>query len=163
MSRPPSTHTPPPQSYRVSERDLTEIQLHSVDSINDLHRTEHRGVRPPLSPAHSPSANGNLRFHGEADVHPTGRTVGSQWQKHFRDTWRSSSGSPRVAAAAGGVITLLLLTLVFSVYFLVQQGGAIRTLTEAVREKQDVAMEISRLIQELQALRHNLTALRDGP
>ena len=38
-----------------------------------------------------------------------------------------------------------------------------RTLREAVREKQDVSMEISKLIQELQALRHNLTALRDRP
>lgn len=40
MSRPPSSQTTP-QFYRVSERDLTEIELHSVDSINDLHRTHH--------------------------------------------------------------------------------------------------------------------------
>lgn len=38
MSRPSSTQTTP-QFYRVSDRDLTEIELHSVDSINDLHRT----------------------------------------------------------------------------------------------------------------------------
>lgn len=34
-----STSSPPPAFVRVSERDLTEIELHSVDSINDLHRT----------------------------------------------------------------------------------------------------------------------------
>lgn len=47
MSRPPSSQTTP-QFYRVSERDLTEIELHSVDSINDLHRTHaehsHKGT-----------------------------------------------------------------------------------------------------------------------
>ena len=40
MSRPPSSQTTP-QFQRVSERDLTEIELHSVDSISDLHRTHH--------------------------------------------------------------------------------------------------------------------------
>eukprot|EP00064_Thunnus_orientalis_P021410 superscaffoldBa00006475_g21573 len=86
MSRPPSQASP--QSYRVSERDLTEIELHSVDSINDLHRTH---------PEHSHK---------------------------------------------------------------VQQGGALRMLTDAVREKEAAATELSLLIQELQTLRHNLTAMR---
>ncbi|XP_044065918.1 uncharacterized protein si:dkey-20d21.12 isoform X2 [Siniperca chuatsi] len=89
MSRPPSSQTTP-QFYRVSDRDLTEIELHSVDSINDLHRTHHE---------HSHK---------------------------------------------------------------VQQGGAVRMLTEAVREKDAAATELSLLIQELQALRHNLTAMRGG-
>lgn len=40
MSRPPSCQTTP-QFNRVSDKDLTEIELHSVDSINDLHRTHH--------------------------------------------------------------------------------------------------------------------------
>lgn len=44
----------------------------------------------------------------------------------------------------------------------VQQGGAVRMLTEAVREKEAAATELSLLIQELQALRHNLTAMRGG-
>lgn len=38
MSRPPSCQSTP-QFYRISDKDLTEIELHSVDSINDLHRT----------------------------------------------------------------------------------------------------------------------------
>lgn len=42
----------------------------------------------------------------------------------------------------------------------VQQGGAVQRLTEALREKEAAANELSLLIQELQVLRHNLTALR---
>lgn len=45
---------------------------------------------------------------------------------------------------------------------LVQQGGAIRMLTEAVREKEAAAAQLTLLIQELQALRLNLTARRGG-
>lgn len=46
MSRPPSCQSTP-QFYRISDKDLTEIELHSVDSINDLHRTHdhsHKGT-----------------------------------------------------------------------------------------------------------------------
>lgn len=42
----------------------------------------------------------------------------------------------------------------------VQQGGAVQQLTEALKQKEAAATELSLLIQELQALRHNLTALR---
>lgn len=42
----------------------------------------------------------------------------------------------------------------------VQQGGAVRMLTEALREREAAATELSLLIQELQTLRHNLTAIR---
>lgn len=44
----------------------------------------------------------------------------------------------------------------------VQQGGAVQRLTEALKQKEAAATELSLLIQELQALRHNLTALRGG-
>lgn len=44
----------------------------------------------------------------------------------------------------------------------VQQGGAIRMLTEATKEKEAAAAELKLLIQELQALRRNLTAMRGG-
>lgn len=46
------------------------------------------------------------------------------------------------------------------IFTLVQQGGAVHRLTEALREKEAAAAELSLLIQELQVLRHNLTALR---
>lgn len=49
-----------------------------------------------------------------------------------------------------------------SVLFPVQQGGALQRLTEAVRQKEAAATQLSQLIQELQALRHNLTVTRGG-
>lgn len=42
----------------------------------------------------------------------------------------------------------------------VQQSSVVQRLTEALKEKEVAATELSLLIQELQALRHNLTALR---
>lgn len=47
-----------------------------------------------------------------------------------------------------------------SVSPLVQQGGTVQRLTEALKEKEVTATELTLLIQELQMLRHNLTALR---
>ncbi|KAK5863287.1 hypothetical protein PBY51_000328 [Eleginops maclovinus] len=162
MSRPPSSQTTP-QFYRVSERDLTEIELHSVDSINDLHRTHHehsnKGVRPPR-PANSPSSNGNLYTCDMAAVNQRGRPISSKWQSRLQDMLTPSSS--RAYAMGCAIITLLLLTVLLIFYFLVQQGGAIQMLTEAVREKEAAATELSLLIQQLQALRHNLTALRGG-
>lgn len=40
MARPPSSQSSP-QLHSISDRELTEVQLHSVDSINDLHRSQH--------------------------------------------------------------------------------------------------------------------------
>lgn len=162
MSRPPSIQTTP-QFYRVSDRDLTEIELHSVDSINDLHRTHpehcHKGVRPPR-PAYSPCSNGNLYTSDVAAVNQSGRPVSGKWQSRLQDMLTPSSS--RAYAMGCALITLLLLTVLLIFYFLVQQGGAIQMLTEAVREKEAAATELSLLIQELQALRHNLTAMRGG-
>ncbi|CAB1449245.1 unnamed protein product [Pleuronectes platessa] len=151
MSRPPSQTTP--QFYRVSERDLTEIELHSVDSINDLHRThpEHsqKGVRPPR-PAYTPSSNGNLYTCDPTGVSQRGHPVSSKWQSGLQDMLTPSSS--RAYAMGCAIITLLLLTS--------SRGGAIQMLTEAVKEKEAAATELSLLIQELQSLRHNLTARR---
>ncbi|XP_071331320.1 uncharacterized protein [Trachinotus anak] len=162
MSRPPSSQTTP-QLYRVSDRDLTEIELHSVDSINDLHRTHHehshKGMRPPR-PAYTPSPNGNLCTADMAAASQRGRLVSSKWQSRLQDMLTPSSS--RAYAMGCAIITLLLLTVLLIFYFLVQQGGAIQLLTEAVREKEAAAAELSSLIQELQALRHNLTVMRGG-
>ncbi|KAF6733069.1 hypothetical protein FQA47_024777 [Oryzias melastigma] len=162
MSRPPSSQTTP-QFYRVSERDLTEIELHSVDSINDLHRTHpehsHKGVRPPR-PAYTPSPNGNLYTHDGTAANHRGHPLGSKLQSHLQELMRP--GSSRAFAMSCAVIALLLLTVLLIFYFLVQQGGAIRMLTEAVRDKEAASAELSLLLQELQALRLNLTARRGG-
>lgn len=44
----------------------------------------------------------------------------------------------------------------------VQQGGMIQMLAEAVKEKKAAATELTLLIQELQELNRNLTAMRRG-
>uniref|UniRef100_UPI0037E85CD9 uncharacterized protein n=1 Tax=Semicossyphus pulcher TaxID=241346 RepID=UPI0037E85CD9 len=160
MSRPPSSQTTP-QSYRVSERDLTEIELHSVDSINDLHRMhpEHsqKGMRPPR-PAYTPSPNGNLYTCDVPAVNQRRHPASSKWQTRLQDMLTPSSSHAYAMGCA--IITLLLLTVLLIFYFLVQQGGAVQMLTEAVREKETAAKELSLLIQELQALRNNFTAVR---
>ncbi|XP_040009363.1 uncharacterized protein si:dkey-20d21.12 [Xiphias gladius] len=162
MSRPPSSQTTP-QFYRVSDRDLTEIELHSVDSINDLHRTHpehnHKGMRPPR-PAYTPSLNGNLYTCDMAAVRQRGHPASSKWQSRLQDMLTPTSS--RAYAMGCAIITLLLLTVLLIFYFLVQQGGAIQVLTMAAREKEAAATELSLLIQELQALRQNLTAMRGG-
>ncbi|XP_056278253.1 uncharacterized protein si:dkey-20d21.12 [Pseudoliparis swirei] len=162
MSRPPSSQTTP-QFYRVSDRDLTEIELHSVDSINDLHRTHlelsHKGSRPPR-PAYSPSSNGNLCTSDTRTVNQRGHPVSSKWQSRLQDMFTPSSSHAYAMGCA--IITLLLLTVLLIFYLLVQQGGAVRTLTEAVKEREVAATQLSLLIQELQALRLNLTAMRGG-
>ncbi|XP_043974184.1 uncharacterized protein si:dkey-20d21.12 [Gambusia affinis] len=161
MSRPPSSQTTP-QFYRVSERDLTEIELHSVDSINDLHRTHpehsHKGMRPPR-PAYTPSPNGNLYTHDGTAVSQRGRPLGSKWPRRLQDMLTPSSS--RAYATSCAIVTLLLLT-VLLIFVLVQQGAAIRMLTEAVREKEAAANKLELLIQELQELRRNMTAVRRG-
>ncbi|XP_035991176.1 uncharacterized protein si:dkey-20d21.12 [Fundulus heteroclitus] len=162
MSRPPSSQTTP-QFYRVSERDLTEIELHSVDSINDLHRTHpehsHKGMRPPR-PTYTPSPNGNLRTHDGTAVSQRGHPLSSKWQRRLQDMLTPSSS--RAYAMGCAIITLLLLTVLLIFYFLVQQGSAIRMLTEAMKEKEAAARELTLLIQELQELRRNMTAMRRG-
>ncbi|KAM3618069.1 uncharacterized protein V6R79_014803 [Siganus canaliculatus] len=161
MSRPSSTQTTP-QFYRVSDKDLTEIELHSVDSINDLHRMHHehshKGMKPPR-PAYTPSPNGNLYTFDPA-ANQRGHPVSSKWQSRLQDMLTPTSS--RAYAMACAIITLLLLTVLLIFYFLVQQGGAVRMLTEAMREKEVAAKELSLLIQELQTLRQNLTLMRGG-
>ncbi|TNM86487.1 uncharacterized protein [Takifugu rubripes] len=158
MSRPPSCQSTP-QFYRISDKDLTEIELHSVDSINDLHRMHehsHKGMRPPR-PAYTPAPNGTLYTCDAAAVNQS-RQASSKWQTRLQEMLTPSSS--RAYAMGCAIITLLLLTVFLIFYFLVQQGGAVQRLTEALREKEAAASELSLLIQELQVLRHNLTALR---
>nr|XP_046199397.1 uncharacterized protein si:dkey-20d21.12 [Oncorhynchus gorbuscha]XP_046199398.1 uncharacterized protein si:dkey-20d21.12 [Oncorhynchus gorbuscha] len=165
MAKPPptpitsvSSPTTPVFFTRISDRDLTEIELHSVESINDLHRTHpeynHKGSRrPPLPPA--PSTNGNPHLRDRPVVCQTGHPMTSLWQRTFRDLLTPTSFRYTVIA-----LMLLMLLLIF--YFLVQQGSTLRSLTKAVRERQAAALEISQLIQELQALCHNLSAITGG-
>ncbi|XP_077438880.1 uncharacterized protein LOC144061865 [Vanacampus margaritifer] len=151
MSRTPSQTTL--QNYRVSDKDLTEIELHSVDSINDLHRTHpehiHKGSKPPR-PAYTPSVNGTLHAQHMRRVNG-----GGKWQIRLQDML-----TPRSSRACAVITLLLLLTLVLIFYFLGQQGSALRRLTETLKEKEAAATQLSALIQQLQALTLNLTATR---
>ncbi|XP_055787946.1 uncharacterized protein si:dkey-20d21.12 [Salvelinus fontinalis] len=162
MAKQPPSPTTPVFFTRISDRDLTEIELHSVESINDLHRTHpehnHKGSRrPPLPPA--PSTNGNLHLRDRPVVYQTGHPMRSRWQSTLRDLLMPTSFRYTMGCA---VTSLMLLTLLLIFCFLVQQGSALRSLTEAVRERQAATLEVSQLIQELQVLRHNLTAITGG-
>ncbi|XP_052420142.1 uncharacterized protein si:dkey-20d21.12 isoform X4 [Carassius gibelio] len=140
---------------RVSERDLTEIELHSVDSINDLHRThseQHsKGVQPPRPPP--PTSNGNLQMQDRGDVYQTG-PVRRPSVSRLNDMCTSTRRHYFLACAA---IIAFLITLILIFSFLVQQSSALNTLLEMVKQKKETAEEISKLLQELQKLHINLT------
>ncbi|XP_052420140.1 uncharacterized protein si:dkey-20d21.12 isoform X2 [Carassius gibelio] len=150
-----STPSPPPVFVRVSERDLTEIELHSVDSINDLHRThseQHsKGVQPPRPPP--PTSNGNLQMQDRGDVYQTG-PVRRPSVSRLNDMCTSTRRHYFLACAA---IIAFLITLILIFSFLVQQSSALNTLLEMVKQKKETAEEISKLLQELQKLHINLT------
>ncbi|XP_050973571.1 uncharacterized protein si:dkey-20d21.12 [Labeo rohita] len=155
-----STPSPPPPAFvRVSERDLTEIELHSVDSINDLHRThteQHsKGVQPPRPPP--PSSNGNLPTQDRIVVYQTGQPVRRPCVSRLNDICTSTRRHYFLSCAAI-IAFLLILILIFS--FLVQQSNALHTLLEMVKQKQETAEEISQFLQELQKLHINLTEQR---
>lgn len=151
-----STPSPPPVFVRVSERDLTEIELHSVDSINDLHRTHSEqhskaGVQPPRPPP--PTSNGNLQMQDRGDVYQTG-PVRRPSVSRLNDMCTSTRRHYFLACAA---IIAFLITLILIFSFLVQQSSALNTLLEMVKQKKETAEEISKLLQELQKLHINLT------
>ncbi|XP_076860073.1 uncharacterized protein LOC143513032 [Brachyhypopomus gauderio] len=145
---------------QISDKDLTEIELHSVDSISDLHRThpeQHgKGSRPPRP--RPPSINGKLQTLDRPVACQTGHRMRTSRLKQLSSTcvpftWRYS------VACVAVILVLITLILIFS--FLVQQSRALHTLSEMVSQRQETAEEISILVQELQDLRRNLTTSRD--
>ncbi|XP_036388344.1 uncharacterized protein si:dkey-20d21.12 [Megalops cyprinoides] len=151
--------SPAPVFIRISDRDLTEIELHSVESINDLHRTHTeqppKGSRQPRPQA--PSTNGNLQIHDMPVVYQTGYSMRRSWYRQLRGFCASTVCRYSWGCVA---VTLMLLTLLLIIYFLVQQGSALHLLSQVVRDKEAANLEISLLIQELQDLRKNLTIIR---
>ncbi|XP_059358774.1 uncharacterized protein si:dkey-20d21.12 isoform X2 [Carassius carassius] len=156
MKSTPSPPPPPPVFVRVSEHDLTEIELHSVDSINDLHRThseQHsKVVQPPRPPP--PTSNGNLQMQDRGVVYQTGQPVRRPCVSRLNDMCTSTRRHYFLACAA---IIAFLITLILIFSFLVQQSSALNTLLEIVKQKKETAEEISQLLQELQKLHINLT------
>ncbi|XP_035377836.1 uncharacterized protein si:dkey-20d21.12 isoform X1 [Electrophorus electricus] len=156
---PPAPSTPL-GFVQISDKDLTEIELHSVDSISDLHRAhpeQHgKGCRPARPKP--PSINGKLQSLDKPAICQSGHQMRRSHLKQLSSMcipcmWRYS-----LACVA---LTLILLTLILIFSFLVQQSRALHTLSEMVSQRQETTEEISILIQELQALRRNLTALGD--
>ncbi|XP_051949972.1 uncharacterized protein si:dkey-20d21.12 [Xyrauchen texanus] len=150
--------TPPPAFVRVSDRDLTEIELHSVDSINDLHRTHfeqhNKGVIPPRPPP--PSTNGILHMQDRPVDCQTAQSSRRPCVSSLNDICTSARWRYFLACAAI-IVALLALILIFS--FLVQQSSALHTLLEMVKQKPEAAEEISLLLQEVHKMHLNLTAV----
>lgn len=135
-----STPSPPPAFVRVSERDLTEIELHSVDSINDLHRTHSEQHSKGISSCKKtvcmtlksllvsttqtylslagvqpprpppPSSNGNLQMQDRAVVYQTGQPA---CMSRLNDICTSTRRHYFLACAAI-IAFLLILILIFS-------------------------------------------------
>ncbi|KAM9476346.1 uncharacterized protein Hap1MRO34_011930 isoform 2-T2 [Clarias gariepinus] len=137
---------------------MTEIELHSVDSISDLHRThpdQHiKGVRPPRP--HPPSINGNLQMIDRPAVCQTGDQMRRSRLSQLNDMWPSSKSRYSLTCVAA-VLIFLTVILIFS--FLVQQSRTLHWLVETLTQRQETTEEMSFIVQELQALRRNLTAL----
>ncbi|XP_046728100.1 uncharacterized protein si:dkey-20d21.12 isoform X2 [Silurus meridionalis] len=120
----------------ISDKDMTEIELHSVDSISDLHRThteQHsKGVRPPRP--QPPSINGNLRMIDRPIVCQTGYRIRRSHLSQLSDMWTSSKWCYCLICVAVMLI-LLIVILIFS--FLVQQNRTLQRLVEELRERQE--------------------------
>ncbi|XP_060788720.1 uncharacterized protein si:dkey-20d21.12 [Neoarius graeffei] len=155
---PPS---PPSAFVPISDKDMTEIELHSVDSISDLHRThpeQHsKGVRPPRP--QPPSINGNLRMIDRPVVCQAGYQMRRSPMSHINDMWNISTWRYSLTCVA---VILILLTVILIFSFLVQQSRTLHRLAEALRQRQETTEEMSIIFQELQALRRNLTSLKIG-
>ncbi|KAI7797605.1 uncharacterized protein si:dkey-20d21.12 [Triplophysa rosa] len=153
-----STPSPPPAF--VSDRDLTEIELHSVESISDLHRTnteQHsKGVLPPRPPP--PSTNGTLQMQDRIVVYQTGQSAGRPCVSRLKDICTSTRWHYFLACAA---IIVFLLTLILIFAFLVHQSNALQTLLEVMKQQQKTFEEISQFLQGPQKLRFNLTVVPD--
>ncbi|XP_047656079.1 uncharacterized protein si:dkey-20d21.12 [Tachysurus fulvidraco] len=154
-----SPPTPPSAFVHISDKDMTEIELHTVDSISDLHRThseQHcKGVRPPRP--QPPSINGNLQMIDRPVVCQTGYRMRGSHLSQLNDMWTSSKCGYTLTCVA---VVLILLTVILIFSFLVQQSRTLHRLAEALTQRQETTEEISIIFQELQALRKNLTALK---
>uniref|UniRef100_W5NAC7 Si:dkey-20d21.12 n=1 Tax=Lepisosteus oculatus TaxID=7918 RepID=W5NAC7_LEPOC len=160
LKAPPS---PAAGFVRISDRDLTEIELHSVDSIADLHRFNgcadpgaktQAGSRSPR-PQHG-SSNGNLLALDAPAVCQTGYPMRRRWG---RCCACCTPGLCRFSWLCVAV-TLLLVALALIFYFLVQQADSLYALSQASWERKALSREVSQLLPALQELLRNLTATR---
>ncbi|KAF4072473.1 hypothetical protein AMELA_G00263360 [Ameiurus melas] len=143
----------------ISDKDMTEIELHSVDSISDLHRThpeQHsKGVRPPRP--QPPSINGNLQMIDRPVVCQTGYRMRRSHLSKLSDMWTSSKWRYSLTCVA---VMLILLTVILIFIVLVQQSRTLHRLAEVLSQRQETADKTSIIFEELQTLRRNLTPLK---
>ncbi|XP_042563618.1 uncharacterized protein si:dkey-20d21.12 isoform X2 [Clupea harengus] len=134
----------------LSDGDLTEIQLHSVESINDLHRNHSEqpqkasGGRPPLLPFALPS-NGNV---STSVLRPSARQTNqppNEAQKYY----------PRILIYAS--LSLLLITLAVILFVVVKQASTVSSLSEVLLQHLGQFQEVSQLKHKLQLLERNLS------
>ncbi|XP_062397075.1 uncharacterized protein si:dkey-20d21.12 [Sardina pilchardus] len=139
--------SPPLRPAFLSDGDLTEIQLHSVESINDLHRhhSEQKGGRPPFHPFSLPS-NGNVST-------PVLRTSARQTAQPPQDAVKYY---PHLLICAS--LGLLLVTLAVILFVIVKQASTVSSLSELLLQNQGRAQEVAELKHKLQLLERNLNA-----
>ncbi|KAK3540281.1 hypothetical protein QTP70_029615, partial [Hemibagrus guttatus] len=154
-----SPPTPPSAFVHITDKDMTEIELHTVDSISDLHRThpeQHsKGVRPPRP--QPPSINGNLQMIDRQVVCHKGYQMRGSHLSQLVDMWTSSKCRNSLTCVA---LMVILLTIILIFSSLVQQSRTLNRLAEALTQRRETTEEMSIIFQELQALRKNLTALK---
>ncbi|XP_051777325.1 uncharacterized protein si:dkey-20d21.12 [Erpetoichthys calabaricus] len=136
---------------RISDQAMTEIELHSVESINDLHRLNNN-----LEPAKTGGKPVRLEDNGGSG--PFSKKVHLSLRRP-RDVCCAYCG-PGLCRYVWVWLTVILAFAALSTifYFLVRQNESIHALSFAINQRKELVKELSALTKELQELRHNLTA-----
>ncbi|KAL2103870.1 hypothetical protein ACEWY4_000738 [Coilia grayii] len=143
---------PPSHPVFISDRDLTEIQLHSVESINDIHRNhseQSRKVsisRPPPVPF-TPPPNGNVP---SPVLNPSARHA----KQPSSETPKYQP--PRILIFA--CLAFLFITLAVILFVVVKQAITVSYLSEVLLQHQGHFQEVSALKHKLQLLERNLNS-----
>ncbi|KAK1145641.1 hypothetical protein AOXY_G36154 [Acipenser oxyrinchus oxyrinchus] len=143
--------SPPVEFLRISDRDLTEIELHSVESISDLQRLNSNSELLKTPPGGAPPRhqdNGNLPAPAQAE-----RAV--LWPQRACCTCCSPVCCRYLWVCIAVLLALAALAGIF--YFLVQQNESLYSLSLAIKQRKEFVKELAQLAQTLKELRVNLT------
>ncbi|KAK1161367.1 hypothetical protein AOXY_G18867 [Acipenser oxyrinchus oxyrinchus] len=146
----------PVEFLRISDRDLTEIELHSVESISDLQRLNSNSelLKTPQVwvCTHRPGALLATRTMGTSQPGPGWRAV--LWPQRSCCT----CCSPVCCRYLWVCIAVLLASSSAGIfYFLVQQNESLYSLSLAIKQRKEFVKELAQLAQTLKELRVNLT------
>ncbi|XP_063065741.1 uncharacterized protein si:dkey-20d21.12 [Engraulis encrasicolus] len=143
---------PPSHPVFINDRDLTEIQLHSVESINDIHKNQteqSRRVsfsRTPL-PSFPPPSNGNM---------PT--PVLKPAARHSKPPPIDLPKIPLPRILIFACLALLFVTLGVILFVVVKQAITVSYLSEVLLQHQGHLQDVSDLKNKLQLLQRNLSS-----